>query len=543
MKRIYFITLLCFTALVSFAQRDTAKKQSIDITSSYKPVLRNAVKINFSASQLNPDSSKAISPYSIPQQNLFYTYQPVSLKPLALQQDTTLDLGLRNFLKAGIGNYSTPYFGAGFSFGDGKKQLVNIYADYISSKGDIKNQEYSDFHLKAAGSFFTEKNEIYGGGDVRQQDFSLYGYDHVAHEYSKEDVLQRFQAVKMNIGIRNKDKNESGINYDPNAEIRIFNNKNKVQESSLIVTAPVSKTFADVFTVRVTAKADITSYKTKDLAENVSFTNNIFSVAPELIYVSPESSFKIHGGVTPAWDNSKLNVLPNIYGELKLKDQVFLIQAGLVGRLIKNSYQNLSAINPYLQSDSLQRNTKEIEFYGGIKATLGDHFNFNAKASYLSYTNLPFFVNNKTNQELFYVSNESSVKNLRIHGDLSYISQDKFTATAGITFNGYTGMKDNDRAWGTVPVEATASLRWWAFKQVMLKGDFMAFRGGPVLLSDNTDATLKSGTDLSAGVELMINKRFSAWLDVNNIFNNKYQRWLNYPVYGLNILGGVTFKF
>jgi hypothetical protein len=219
------------------------------------------------------------------------------------------------------------------------------------------------------------------------------------------------------------------------------------------------------------------------------------------------------------------------------------LQAGLTGRLIKNSYQNLSAINPYLQTDSVQHNTKEIEFYGGIKATLGDHFNFNAKASYLSYTNLPFFVNNKTNQELFYVSNESSVKNFRVHGDLSYISQDKFTATAGITFNGYTGMKDNERAWGTIPVEVNASLRWWAFKQVMIKGDFTAFRGAPVLLSDNTDATLKGGNDLSAGVELMINKKFSAWLDVNNIFNNKYQRWYNYPVYGLNVLGGVTFKF
>jgi hypothetical protein len=542
MKRIYFISLFCFVAISSFAQRDTTKKQSIDITSSYKPVLRNAVKINFSAAQLNPDSSKSISAYSIPQQNLFYTYQPVSLKPLALQQDTSLELGTRNFLKAGIGNYSTPYFSTGFSFGDGKKQLVNVYADYISSKGDIKNQNYSDFHLKAAGSVFTEKNEIYGGGDIRQQDYSLYGYDHAAHEYSKSDVLQRFQQVKLTGGIRNKEKNESGINYDPNAEINIFHNKDKVQESSLILNAPVYKTFSD-FTVRVVAKADITTYKSKNLADNVSLNNNIFSIAPELIYVSPESSFNIHGGVTPAWDNGKLSVLPNIYGEFKLKEQVFLVQAGLVGRLIKNSYQNLSVINPYLETVSVQNNTKEIEFYGGIKATLGDHFNFNAKASYISYTNLPLFVNNNTDQKSFSVRNESSIKDLRIHGDLSYISQDKFTATAGVTLNGYTGLKDNEKAWGTLPVEMNASLRWWAFKQVLIKGDFMAFGGGPVLLNDNTAATLKAGNDLSAGVEFMINKRFSAWLDVNNIFNNKYQRWLNYPVYGLNILGGVTYRF
>ena len=543
MKRIYIIIILCFTVAVSFAQRDTTKRQSIDITSSYKPVLRNAVKINFSAAQLNADSSKTVAPYSIPQQNLFYTYQPVSLKPLALQQDTTLELGLRNFLKAGIGNYSTPYFSAGVSFGDGKKQLVNVYADYISSKGTIKNQDYADFNVKAAGSFFTDKNEIYGGAAVRQQDYNLYGYDHVAHDYSKDDVLQRFQNVKLNAGIRNKELNESGINYDPNLEINIFNNRNKVTENSLVVNAPVYKTFNDVFTVKVTAKADITSYKSKDLTTNVSFNNNIFSIAPELMYVSPESSFNIHGGITPAWDNSKLSVLPNIYGELKLKQLPFLLQAGLVGRLIKNSYQNLTAINPYLQTLDVQNNTKEIEFYGGIKATVSDHFNFNAKASYLSYTNLPFFVNNTTDQKSFLISNESSVKDLRVHGDLSYIKQDKFTITAGITFNGYTAMKDNDRAWGTVPVELSASLRWWAFKQLLIKGDYMAFSGGPVLLSNNTDASLKGGNDLSAGIELVINKRFSAWLNLNNIFDNKYQRWLNYPVYGLNILGGVTFKF
>jgi outer membrane receptor protein involved in Fe transport len=36
---------------------------------------------------------------------------------------------------------------------------------------------------------------------------------------------------------------------------------------------------------------------------------------------------------------------------------------------------------------------------------------------------------------------------------------------------------------------------------------------------------------------------FAAWLDVNNIFNTKYQRWHNYEVYGLNLLGGVRVSF
>jgi len=159
---------------------------------------------------------------------------------------------------------------------------------------------------------------------------------------------------------------------------------------------------------------------------------------------------------------------------------------------------------------------------------------------------LPFFINDTaTGSDLksFNISNESKVTDLRIHGDMSFISQDKFTVTGGLTFNGYTGMKDNDKAWGTIPLEINASLRWWAFKQVMIKSDFKTFTGGPYLLPNNVHKTLSGAADLGAGVEVAVNKKISGWFDINNIFNNKYQRWNKYEVYGLNILAGVILKF
>ena len=125
----------CLLPSATFAQKDTVKKKAtIDITSTYKPVLRNAIKVNFSATHLNADTSHPNLTYNIPAQNLFYAYQPIPLKPLALQQDTNLYLGSRNYVKVGYGNFSTPYVNAGFSFGDGKKFLANLYAEYISSK-------------------------------------------------------------------------------------------------------------------------------------------------------------------------------------------------------------------------------------------------------------------------------------------------------------------------------------------------------------------------------------------------------------------------
>ena len=144
-----------------------------------------------------------------------------------------------------------------------------------------------------------------------------------------------------------------------------------------------------------------------------------------------------------------------------IQDKIFLIQAGIVGRFIKNNYQYLTSINPYLQTLSFQQNTKETEIYGGLKATAGSHFNFSAKASWLTYHNLPFFVNDTADGKTFYIANESKVSDFRIHGDMSFVQQDKFTITGGLTFNGYIGMNDNNRAWGTQTEDPYESMIVW----------------------------------------------------------------------------------
>ena len=250
------------------------------------------------------------------------------------------------------------------------------------------------------------------------------------------------------------------------------------------------------------------------------------------------------GALPPVWNNGDFEWLPDIYAEVQLQEKVFSLQGGWVGRYIQNTYRNLSALNPYILPITSYNNTKEVEYYGGIKASLGKHFNFNAKAGLVRYTDLPLFINDTaTDMKGFVVSNERNINNFRIHGDLAYINQDKFTVTAGLTFNGYTGMKDNDKAWHTIPMEFTSSLRWWAFDRFLLKGDFYFFNGGKYLSKGNGSMSLDGGTDLSAGAEYKINKQFSAWVNLNNILNDKYERWHNYQVYGLNVTGGILIHF
>jgi len=538
-----FMAVMCCGMLV-MAQRDTTKTQSINITSSYKPVLRNAVKINFSGTQLEADTNRSVRGYNIPSQNLFYAYQPISLKPLALQQDSNLYLGGRNFVKAGFGSYTTPFVSAGLSFGDGKTSLVNVYGHYTGSKGDIRNQDFTELAVKATGSYFTPKNEIYASADVSRKDFYFYGYDHFLYDPKKEDIRQQFQEFNVSAGIRNTVANDYGINYNPQVRVGFFTNTDRLTETTFGFTLPVEKKFGEKILAKLELQGDFTGYSTRNQVSNRSFNNDVLQLSPSIVYSVPR--FTINAGIIPVWDNGQFRYLPNIYAEGQLQEKVFLIQAGWVGRIVKNTFGNLSKINPYLAILNNQANTRETELYGGIKASIGKHFTFSAKAGLVTYSNFPIFINDYSvgaDGRQFVVRHEPSMNNFRIHGDLSFISQDKFTATAGLNLNGYTGMDVNDKAWNTIPMEFTGALRWWAFKRVMLKGDFYMFGGGKYLDKGNSSMSFKGGSDLSAGAEFKINRQFSAFLDVNNIFGNKYERWHQYEVYGLNVLGGIIIHF
>src|SRR5665647_1313142 len=539
LRFVVIATLFCFSLNAANAQQDTSRRQTIEITSSYKPDLRNTVKINLYASPLTSDIAKPRLAYNIPPQNLFFTYQPVSLNPLALSADTSLQLGDRNQLKVGFGSFTTPYVSGAFSFGDGKKNLLNVYGNYISSRGNIKNQDFSEINVKGEGSIFTPKNEIYANAGFAQHEYYQYGYNHILDSFNKSDIRRSYQDLSAGIGFRNIAVNDLNFIYNPHLEVHEFSRENKASETSLIFNLPAEKKFSESVSLKVTAIGNFDKFQVKNSSNHI--TNNLFKLAPEFVYYS--DNFTFHGGATPSWNNNTVSILPNVYAEVQLQQKVLMVQAGWIGTYIANSFRTLSAENPYMQDPTFLNNTKEVQYYGGIKATVGKHYSFNAKAAFITYNDMPLFVNDSADGKSFIIKNERRVDNLQIHGDMNFINQDKFTLTAGLDLNTYTGLLDNAKAWGLIPLKLNGSLRWNAFKQVLIKGDILAFSGAKALLSDGSEKTLKGGTDLSAGAEFKINKKFSAWLDFDNLLNSKYERWNNYPVYGLQVIGGILIHF
>src|SRR5690606_16903423 len=63
------------------------------------------------------------------------------------------------------------------------------------------------------------------------------------------------------------------------------------------------------------------------------------------------------------------------------------------------------------------------------------------------------------------------------------------------------------------------------------------------LIASSEVVTLSSFFDLNAHIGYHFTDQFSAFVKANNIANNEYTRWANYPVQGFQILGGLTYKF
>ncbi len=544
-KKIPFLLLpVMFAAMLVSAQDTTGKKRTIDITSSFKPVLREAVKINFNAASPVVDSSKPKLSYTIPQQNLLLGYLPAPLKPVALEIDTVNAWKYSNYIKAGVGNVHIPYVQAGFSFGDGKNSFFNLFAKEYTSKGNLPYQKNNHTSVSAAGTVRTATNLEWNGGiGFKSEDYFLYGFQPATLPFTKDFLRQRFQTYNAKLSLRNMKPTEYGLTYNPNVKVDVFSGNNfngKATETNTVLNLPLTKTF-DEFSFTLGLTADLTNYKP---VSATTIQNNLYYVSPTVQYKN--ENFYLSAGLTPSWDNKRFHLLPNIMADIVTNDKSFTFQVGWVGYYDKGSYQRYSSINPWLAQPTFLMNTRTQEFYAGIKGSLLDHISYSAKVGGVQYRDMPLFVNDSTDGKTFIILNSTSVQAFKFHGELGWTQGEDLTWNNTITMTNYTKVEGQDKAWGLTPLEITSSLRWQLFKDFFLKGDLYVFGAAPYRSKVGTvykDFVGQSGVDVNAGVEYKITKSLNLWFQMNNIFNNKYERWHQYPVYGFNVLGGIVFAF
>jgi len=538
-RKIFVLALAFIPTCAALAQKEGLKKQTIDITSSFKPVLRNAAKINFNATSPSADSTRPKLVYDIPDQQLFTTYQSIGLKPLALQIDSISRWKNSNSIKVGYGNYQTPYLRAGFTFGDGQKSQLNLFGNYISSSGKIKNQAYGQSSFGLDGFTQTASGlEWSGKFGVDLDKYHLYGYDHTLYDYSKSETLQSFTTYNAGVGLKNLVPTEFGLRYNPTLKISLFSDNHKANESNAVLNLPLEKSIGSVYAVKVGFGADFTRYKP---AVGDAINNNIYYIPAAILFKTPNFFFK--GGVIPSWDNGKFKLLPDISGEVKLGSDQIMLQFGWISYYDKGSYQRWASINPYIYQPTDLFNTRMVEKYGGIRGALTDRLTYNLKMGAIRYNYLPLFVNDSSDQKSFRILREEKLEAFQFQGEIGWNMSDRFDVSAGINLLKFKSQLTYDEAYGMIPSKLNASMRWQILNDLWFKSDLFYFTGNSYRDKNGNNGKVAGAVDLNAGLEFRITKQLNLWLQMNNIFNKKYQRWSNYEVYGFNALLGVVFNF
>ena len=219
--------------------------------------------------------------------------------------------------------------------------------------------------------------------------------------------------------------------------------------------------------------------------------------------------------------------------------------AGVDGDINRNTLRSFLADNRWLAPEIQLLNTvKSLDIYGGSKGALGGGFSYEGKVSYAKYRNFSAFNNGAPDTTKFAVLYDGGTSRvLTISAQLAYAQKDKFRSTLKGDFFRY-GLDLLPEAWGRPRLAGTWTNSYVLNKKLFVTADLYFYEGiknrNPV---SNLTYTLKPIYDANLKIDYFLGKQVSAFVSINNIFGQNYQRYLYYRQQGLNFLGGISYSF
>jgi hypothetical protein len=264
-------------------------------------------------------------------------------------------------------------------------------------------------------------------------------------------------------------------------------------------------------------------------------------VAPSVQYRKGALEGKL--GLYPTFGLQNTYLLPDVQLNVRLaKASQLLFSAGWNGQLRQNTFEQLATDNPYLSIFKGLAQTHSDEVYAGLQTNIGTHITVGGRASWWQYGNMPLFINDTATDNKEFLVVYDKVNAVSLQGSLRYTVGQTVSVGGSITYTTYDA-DVNRHAWHLPSLRLQADLSVRPMQDLVITGYLTVLDGMYAVDKGNRSVKLPSAFDLGAGAEYQIIPRLSAFAQVNNIFNNQYERWYGYRAYGVNIFGGVRLKF
>ncbi|WP_448699943.1 hypothetical protein ACFGVR_22585 [Mucilaginibacter sp. AW1-3] len=520
--------------------------EEIVVTTAYKPVLAEAVKI-----RRNPDLEDQ-QPFKAP-----LSYINVMDKTLQLNTDIRQFDAMKmpreqsaevfnNYAKLGGGNIKTTYGEVYINNGADPGLQLGGFVKHLAQAGSLYQQNYSKEEAGIFGKSIGESSSISGRLNYSLRNNYFYGYDGTQLPPAGLNVAkQHFSTLSGEAEIaKNTTQEEKQFIYAAKLSGYTFSNAYLANENNIAISGYINQTIGN-FYAGLNGSIDLTTVK--DSLYNIS--NNLIRATP---YIKLEGeNYKIDAGikiVSLLGYKSEFNIFPAAQLEFQIVPKYLRLFAEAGGDVNRSSIREFSEINPFLGKNiSIQNSIDQLDLTVGLKGMLAPGLGFKASIYRNSVKDMPLFVSNFNATQTYnrftviYDNGKSRVSGF--NGELDYKASDDFDIFGKVEFKDYQ-LATEVQPWNLPKFKLTAGTTIHINKQININGS-LAFRGAAYDRTGPTNqiVNISSFADISGGGEYKINNKFSVFLQVNNLLGNDSQTWLYYPNYGFNIFGGVGYKF
>ena len=160
-----------------------------------------------------------------------------------------------------------------------------------------------------------------------------------------------------------------------------------------------------------------------------------------------------------------------------------------------------------------------------------------------------FFVNNAADTARFDVVYDEKTNVVNLNAELGFKFNEVYTLGSRLDFFQYDLSTQNE-AWHRPVWALRINNQVKPFERLLIQAN-LNFMGGikargifdEFELPTRLDVPLKTIADIQLKADFQVSERFSIFAEGNNLTNGQNMRWLNYPVRGVQLIGGASFKF
>lgn len=465
------------------------------------------------------------------------------------------------WVRVGYGNFLSPLIeGRYLSTQSADLQYATKFHHQSYGKGPASwmGEESKESHTELAGdvSYFLDESELYSSLEVKRDAYTYYGQDlgftippNVDFAGPYFDLNKQVKG-NLKLGIRDLDK-VGRIGYAGELVLAGFRDSYAVREQELGFVGEGE--FRPSKEIKVTLGLSYFTTATEDLRYDLN--RNYFSLRPEGQYTFGD--FQFTAGVILVSENdsvaeskSGIRLFPVLKSTYQVSEKL-QVNAAISGDVQRNTYRSFVQENPFLgPSDQLLNTVTKLSFAAGVEGIVSDKLVYRAGIDLRRQSNLHFFVNSYADTARFELVYDQEATVFQFNSNVELSLTEKYTLTTQFDFFHYN-LSNQQVAWHRPTWILQLNNRYSPFKKLNLQANFQVMgglqaRGFGVIETKPVRAEvvkLPALVDLQLKIDYAVNQRLSIFAEGNNLLNRSNTRWLNYPVRGIQGLGGLSFKF